>query len=99
MTRRDHPRDTKITTEDFSKQDTELARLAIAELTKKGVSTECKSCGKNNWNIFAMKIVATSATETFFPAATTMNVPVLSLTCLECGWISMHNLKILGVTK
>jgi|SRR5215217_354446 len=82
-----------------SRIDEDLTQRALAALDKKEISTECPRCRKYNWSGYAIKIVATHASEETFPVDSPINVPVIMLVCLECGWTSMHSLVVLGVVE
>ncbi|NPC76053.1 hypothetical protein HPP05_40630 [Corallococcus exiguus] len=97
MTIEQPPPNINETEEESRAKNVEITKKAVEALRAKGINNNCQSCGKSNWNIYSFKIVATYASQAYFPAKQPLNLPVLNLTCLECGWMSLYSLKVLGV--
>lgn len=76
-----------------------LLDKAVKALREKGVPATCPRCGQNNWaaeTLGYLVITDLSSSALTLPPPL---VPVLSLTCLNCGFLVLHNLKVLGVME
>jgi predicted nucleic-acid-binding Zn-ribbon protein len=74
----------------------EITNKAIAALHAKGVSAKCPRCEQTQWQATVTRIVVTTFEESIFPASP-KNYPVAVIVCMNCGWMAMHHLRVLGV--
>jgi hypothetical protein len=75
-------------------------KLALEALSKKGVSEYCSRCREHQWTAELLALHATTMPHGFFPGGISglqSYVPVLSLTCNNCGSIYLHNVEKLGI--
>ena len=80
-----------VGSEEVESQHTEkFARI----LQAKNVVAECPRCGTNEWytDLLALPVLSHLVTG---PQDSRSEVPMLFLTCRNCGWIAMHSVKIL----
>ncbi len=76
-----------------------LAERTIAALKSKGISGTCPRCSRQSWTVELLGVLVTT-----YPAAGAVfsipppHLPSAVLTCTHCGFMAMHNLKVLGVT-
>lgn len=68
----------------------------LRRLKTKGVPANCPRCGKNEWQVDLLGYFVSS-----LPVAGVgippPHVPVLNLTCTNCGSTQLHNLKALDI--
>lgn len=82
-----------------------LVRQALEVLRKKYALKRCPRCDVDNWaaELYAMIValpVETGATLQLGSVGKTLppgQVPVLAMTCQNCGWLNLHSLKVLGL--
>lgn len=74
----------------------EKLRTIIAALEAKNVSKQCPRCTNNKWNAEVLGIVVHPLRHKGFSVPPPL-IPILLLTCNNCGWTAMHNLNVLGI--
>jgi predicted nucleic-acid-binding Zn-ribbon protein len=79
----------------------EQARAKIEEVTRllreRGTLSTCPRCGKNDWRADLLGYFVSTLPVTGLTVPPP-HVPVLNLTCNNCGYMELHNLSILGIT-
>lgn len=78
------------------KDSDQLSEEAIAVLKKRNVAGPCPRCKSSKWSAEAFGLLTTQLPPTGgvnFPHA-----PIVMLTCVNCGWMGMHSLLVLGVS-
>ena len=75
-----------------SQLDEKISRV----LEERTLGAECPRCGTNEWLVDVLALPVLS-----LPVTSVQNnrpdVPLLFLTCRNCGWIALHSLKILEI--
>ena len=84
----------KADTNTTAKDD--FVHRVVEALHKKSVQIACPRCGQKTWGAQQIAFLVTDPnTEGFLMPPP--QLPVVILTCQNCGWVSMHDLKTLGV--
>lgn len=83
---------TKMTPEAIKAKTEELVRA----LKEKGITGQCPRCGRNDWqaSLFGYFVSALPVEGVTIPPP---HIPILNLTCNNCGSTQLHNLNVLGM--
>lgn len=81
-----------MTPEEIKAKLDEIARI----LKERGVVGNCPRCSQNNWQaeFLGYFVSALPVKGVTIPPP---HVPVLNLTCKNCGGTQLHNLNLLGI--
>jgi hypothetical protein len=78
----------------------EELKTKIEEISKilreRGVVGPCPRCLRNNWKVDLLGYLVSTLPLGGF-SLPTPHVPVLNLTCQNCGSTQLHNLNVLGI--
>lgn len=101
--------DKKTTLSDRISQTEEPARLqeALDLLRSRGALKDdrCPSCGTDNWNVDFLAIPSVPLPVKVPPntvfhvgiGGPSSYIPTLTLVCMNCGYMKLHNLNLLGL--
>ena len=66
------------------------------ELEKRGISISCPRCQHQEWVVerVGLHVSPLPVKGMVVPPP---HIPLVILTCKHCGWVAMHNLKVLGI--
>lgn len=83
---------TNLKPEDLQAKIEEISRV----LKERGVSGNCPRCGHTNWQaeFLGYFVSALPVTAVTIPPP---HIPVVNLTCTNCGSTQMHHLTVLGI--
>jgi hypothetical protein len=77
-----------------------MVRKALEALRARFALKRCQRCDADAWaaEIYST-MVAVPVGEGMALPGTSAQVPVLAMTCTNCGWLNLHSLKMLGLVK
>lgn len=68
----------------------------VAKVQERGVSETCPRCNTDTWKVELMTLNV-SQPVTPLALATQASVPVAVVICANCGFLSFHSLRVLGL--
>lgn len=88
------PSESALKSSGGEKEEPQLTDKLTRILQERNIVADCPRCSTNEWyvDLLALPVLPFPVTDS---QVSRPDVPMLFLTCRNCGWIAMHSLKIL----